>query len=173
LRSCCRFDKEKPRLYAGPLFRNRLDLAEGTYIEKAGHAGVRCDRRRPAADDFLLVVVAGCGGGGGESKGAVGGTLPRCAQPSTPVDLPSSLASFPLPQGGVIDRTRKDVAGNTIHGGYVPGDVEAIRDWYEEHLPKCGYEVKEGDSEEREAEAEFEGHGVDCEGALSLEVALR
>jgi hypothetical protein len=140
---------------------------------------------RPAP--FVLLVIlalAGCGGGGGgESKGSVGGTLPGCANAGSPVELPSSLASFPLPQGGVIDHTRKDVAGNTVYGGFVPGDIEATRDWYEEHLPKNGYEVKEGDSEEHEAEAEFEGHGVearykvrdvgDCDGALSLEVAVR
>ena len=138
---------------------------------------------RPAPFVLLVVVVlAGCGGGGG-SKGSVGGTLPGCAQAGAPVQLPSSLASFPLPDGGVIDRTRKDVAGNTVYGGLVPGDVEATRDWYEENLPKSGYEVKEGDSEEHEAEAEFEGHGVearykirdvaDCDGALGLEVAVR
>ena len=130
---------------------------------------------------LVLLVVAGCGSGG--SKGTVGGTLPSCANAGSPVELPSSLASFPLPKGAVIDRTRKDVAGNTIYGGYVPGDVEATRDWYEENLPKSGYEVREGDSEEHEAEAEFEGHGVEarykvrdvagCDGALSLEVALR
>lgn len=130
---------------------------------------------------FALVVLAGCGGGG--SKGAVGGTLPSCAHGATPVQLPSSLASFPLPEGAMIDHTRKDVAGNTVYGGYVPGDVKATRDWYEENLPKSGYEVREGDSEEHEAEAEFEGHGVEarykvrdiagCDGALSLEVALR
>jgi hypothetical protein len=129
-----------------------------------------------------VVLLAGCGGGGG-SKGKVGGSLPSCVTAAAPVDLPSSLASFPLPEGGVIDRTRKDVAGNTVYGGYVPGDIEATRDWYEENLPKNGYEVREGDSEEHEAEAEFEGHGVearykvrdvaDCDGALSLEVAIR
>jgi hypothetical protein len=133
----------------------------------------------------LLLVAAfllgGCGGGG--SEGTAGGTLPSCANAGSPVKLPSSLASFPLPEGGVIDRTRKDVAGNTVYGGYVAGDVEGTRDWYEEHLPKAGYEVREGDSEEHEAEAEFEGHGVEarykvrdvasCDGALSLEVAIK
>jgi hypothetical protein len=131
---------------------------------------------------FVLLFFAGCGGNGG-SEGTVGGTLPSCANAGSPVQLPSPLASFPLPEGAVIDRTRKDVAGNTVYGGYVPGDVERTRDWYEEHLPKSGYEVKEGDSEEHEAEAEFEGHGVearykvreiaDCEGALAVEVAIR
>jgi hypothetical protein len=131
---------------------------------------------------LVLLALAGCGGNGG-SEGAVGGTLPSCVNAGSPVQLPSSLASFPLPEGAVIDRTRKDVAGNTVYGGYVPGDVEATRDWYEEHLPKSGYEVKEGDSEEHEAEAEFEGGGAearykvrdipDCDGALSLEVAIR
>jgi hypothetical protein len=133
---------------------------------------------------FLVVAVlalAGCGGGG--SKGTVGGTLPDCATAGSAVELPSSLASFPLPDGSVIDHTRKDVAGNTVYGGWISGDVKATRDWFAEELPKNGYEVGEGDSEDHEAEAEFSGHGAearykirdegDCDGALQLEVALK
>jgi hypothetical protein len=99
------------------------------------------------------------------------------------VQLPDELASVPLPEGSVIDHTRKDVAGNTVYGGYVPGDVKATRDWFEKELPKHGYEVGEGDSEDHEAEAEFGGHGSEaaykvrdisgCDGALRIEVALR
>jgi hypothetical protein len=133
---------------------------------------------------FLLaaaLALPGCGGGG--EKGTVGGTLPTCAKAGAPVQLPAELASFPLPDGSVVDHTRKDAAGNTIYGGFVPGDVKATRDWFAEELPKHGYEVGEGDSEDHEAEAEFSGHGSearykvhdigDCDGALRLEVALR
>jgi hypothetical protein len=133
---------------------------------------------------FVLLAVlalAACGGGG--LKGSVGGTLPSCAVAGSPVQLPAELASFPLPQGGVLDKTRKDAAGNTIYTGVVPGDIEATREFYKDELPKNGYTLGAGDSEEHEAESEFTGYGADgrfklndvsgCDGALTIEVALR
>ncbi|MFY9578478.1 MAG: hypothetical protein WAQ33_04065 [Gaiellaceae bacterium] len=138
--------------------------------------------RTPAP--FVLVAVvalAACGGGG--SKGSVGGTLPSCATAGAPVQLPPELAKFPLPEGGVVDKTRKDAAGNTIYEGVVPGDIGATRDFYKAELPRRGYKLGRGDSEEHEAEADFSGRGADahfklhdisgCDGALKLEVALR
>jgi hypothetical protein len=96
---------------------------------------------------------------------------------------PAALADFPLPPGGVLDGTRKDAAGNTVYQGFVPGDIDAAKDYFERELPKHGYTLGEGDSEEDEAEADFTGHGgdghfklsaeSDCDGALRLEVALR
>jgi hypothetical protein len=96
---------------------------------------------------------------------------------------PAGLVDFPLPRGAVLDGTRTDAAGNTIYRGFVPGDVDAARDYFKLELPKHGYTLGEGDSEADEAEADFSGHGVeghfkvsgegDCEGALRLEVALR
>ena len=86
-------------------------------------------------------------------------------------------------KGGVLDKTRKDAAGNTIYAGVVPGDVAPMRDFYKAELPKHGYTLGKGDSESEEAEADFTGHGADghfklrdisgCNGALTLEVALR
>jgi hypothetical protein len=138
---------------------------------------------RPAP--FLLLVVltlAGCGGGA-DSKGTAGGTLPGCAKAGQPVELPAGLKDLPLPDGSVIDHTRKDAAGNTIYGGFVPGDVKGAKEYFEQQLPKAGYDVGEGDSEDHEAEMEFDGHGVEarlkvhdidaCPGALTLEVATR
>ena len=137
--------------------------------------------RAPAPFALLAVVaLAACGGG---SKGSVGGTLPSCASAGAAVQLPTELADFPLPKGGVLDKTRKDAAGNTIYAGVVPGDVAPMRDFYKAELPKHGYTLGKGDSESEEAEADFTGHGADghfklrdisgCHGALTLEVALR
>ena len=138
--------------------------------------------RTPASLLVLAVAaLAGCGGDGG-SAGTVGGTLPACAQAGSAIVLPEGLADFPLPEGGVIDKSRMDAAGNAVFEGYVPGDLEAVRDYYNEQLPKSGYDLGEGDAEEHEAETEFDGHGVegrlklhdisDCDGALTLEVGL-
>ena len=129
---------------------------------------------------LVVVALAGCGGGGG-STGAVGGTLPGCAQAGQSVQLPAALAGLPLPRGSVIDHTREDAAGNTIYGGFVPGDVKGAKEYFERELPKAGYEVGEGDSEDHEAEMEFDGQGAqarlkvhdiaNCPNALTLEVA--
>ena len=129
---------------------------------------------------LVVVALAGCGGGGG-STGAVGGTLPGCAQARQSVQLPDALAGLPLPRGSVIDHTRKDAAGNTIYGGFVPGDVKGAKEYFEQELPKAGYDVGEGDSEDHEAEMEFDGQGAqarlkvhdiaNCPNALTLEVA--
>jgi hypothetical protein len=70
-----------------------------------------------------------------------------------------------------------------VFEGYVPGDLGAARDYFDDELPRRGYDLGEGDSEEHEAETDFAGHGVDgrlklhdvsgCDGALTLEVGLR
>jgi hypothetical protein len=139
----------------------------------------------PAAKPAPLLVLAfalvSCGGEA--SKGSAGGALPGCAQAGTKVDLPAELASVPLPEGSLIDSTREDAAGNTIYQGYIPGDVAGAKDYFEAELPKAGYDVGEGDSEDHEAEMEFDGHSVEarlkvhdidgCDGAVSLSVATR
>ena len=129
---------------------------------------------------LLALAVGGCGGG---SKGSAAGTLPSCATVAAPVPRPSGLADFPVPRGGALDHTRTDAAGNTVYQGLVPGDIVAARDYFNRELPKHGYTLGEGDSEQDEAEADFSGHGVEghfklkdiggCDGALRLEVALR
>jgi hypothetical protein len=113
----------------------------------------------------------------------VGGALPSCAQAGSKVDLPAELASVPLPRGSVIDSTRKDAAGNTIYQGYISGDVTGAKDYFEAELPKAGYDLGEGDSEDHEADLEFDGKGVaarlkvhdiaGCDGALTFAIAKK
>jgi hypothetical protein len=132
---------------------------------------------------LLVVGFALVSCGGEASKGSVGGALPGCVQAGTPVDLPPELASVPLPEGSVIDSTRQDAAGNTIYQGYIPGNVSGAKDYFEAELPKAGYDVGEGDSEDHEAEMEFDGHSVEarlkvhdidaCDGALTLAIAQK
>jgi hypothetical protein len=104
-------------------------------------------------------------------------------QAGTKLDLPAGLASVPLPEGSVIDSTREDAAGNTIYQGYIRGDVAGAKDYFEAELPKAGYDLGEGDSEDHEAEMEFDGHSVEarlkvhdidgCDGALTLAIAKK
>lgn len=132
---------------------------------------------------LLVVAFALVSCGGEASTGSVGGTLPGCAQAGTKLDLPAELASVPLPEGSVIDSTREDAAGNTIYQGYIPGDVIGAKDYFEAELPKAGYDLGEGDSEDHEAEMEFDGHSVEarlkvhdidgCDGALTLAIAKK
>jgi hypothetical protein len=134
---------------------------------------------KPAPFLLALFLLASCGGE--RSKGSVGGALPGCVKAGESIAMPKELESVPLPNGSVIDGTREDAAGNTIFQGYVPGDVRGARDYFEANLPQAGYEVGEGDSEDHEAEMEFDGHGTEarlkvhdvatCDGALTLELA--
>jgi hypothetical protein len=136
---------------------------------------------RPAPLAVVAFALVSCGGEA--SNANVGGTLPGCAQAGAKVDLPAELASVPLPEGSVIDSTREDAAGNTIYQGYIPGDVTGAKDYFEAELPKAGYDLGEGDSEDHEAEMEFDGHDVEarlkvhdmdgCDGALTLAIAKK
>jgi hypothetical protein len=128
---------------------------------------------------FLVGAVAALAACGGSHRSA----LPTCASAGAPVRRPAALVSFPLPSGGVLDSTRKDASGDTVYQGVLPGAIDSTRDYYKRELPKHGYRLGEGDSEEDEAEADFTGHGASghfklntipgCDGALRLEVALR
>jgi len=122
----------------------------------------------------FLLTVAGCGGGSGRSAG---GTLPDCLHAvGTTVEF-----DFPAPEGTVFDKRTHEL-GSTVVEGYVPGELEAVSDYYERELPKSGYELLKGGSEEHEAETNFSGHGVighlklhdidACDGALTIAVAL-
>jgi hypothetical protein len=130
---------------------------------------------------FVVFALAGCGGEKkGDHEGKVAGS---CAIQGKPVALPGALSAFPIPEGGRINATRTDAAGNTIYRGVLPGKLDDLRDFYEAQLPKHAYKLGEGDSEEHEAEADFSGHGgtghfklndlLGCTDAVQLEVALR
>src|SRR5919198_396562 len=135
---------------------------------------------RFAAAPLLLVVLAlsACGSGDGGSKGVAGGTLPSCAQGGAAIAVPPEVDAVPLPRGTVVSGTRKDAAGNTVFLGSIPGDLDAVRDYFRSELPRSGYTLGEGDAEEHEAETEFSGHGIeahlklhdveDCDGVVTL-----
>ena len=128
---------------------------------------------------LAVLAVAACGGESGEA----GGDLPACARAGTPVSLPDAFPrSFPLPEGTVLDRMRSE-SGATVVEGYVPGNLDGVREFMNDELPNAGYELEGGETEEHDAETEFRGNGVegrlklrdisDCEGAVTLAVAVR
>ncbi|HEX9417236.1 MAG TPA: hypothetical protein VF895_11090 [Gaiellaceae bacterium] len=128
---------------------------------------------------FLLGFVAALAfaGCGGESKSSAGGTLPDCVRAGEDV---VDLFELPRPEGTIFDRRGREFGRNVVQG-YVPGDLQGVRDFFQRELPRHGYELGEGDAEEHEAETDFEGNGVkghlklhdiaDCDGAVSISIA--
>lgn len=133
-----------------------------------------------SASLLAVLVVAACGGG---DSGEAGGELPACAAGGNPIQRPNGLPeSFPLPEGTVLDSTRTE-SGATVVEGYVPGDLDGVREFMNDKLPDAGYELEGGETEEHDAETEFRGNGVegrlklrditDCDGAVTFAVAVR
>jgi hypothetical protein len=118
------------------------------------------------------LALAACGGSGTSA----GGTLPGCVHPQGSVD-----GEFPpLPPGSVLDRHHREFGRNVVEG-YIPGDLEAVRDFIRRELPKHGYVLGEGDAEEHEAETDFSGKDIEeghlllrdipgCDGAVSVAI---
>jgi hypothetical protein len=137
----------------------------------------------------LLAVAALFGAATAASALVLGGTgraqdtgLPPCVHARAHVAVPAALAQFPLPAGTVLDRGQARY-GYAIYSGYVPGGINAVRDFLVSRLPAAGYRLGAGDSESAEAEAGYRGHGVrgrwkvravyGCPGALTIQLAVR
>jgi hypothetical protein len=141
---------------------------------------------RTSAVVVLLALAGGCGsdgsGGGGKEARSTVTALPACASAASSRSLPARFPdSFPLPDGAVVRKALDDGRTMTIVA-LVPGDIRAVADSLLEDLPGAGYDLGEGDSEEHEAEAHFDGDGfagffklntiAGCEGANTLAVVL-
>jgi hypothetical protein len=98
------------------------------------------------------------------------------------VALPDAFPElFPLPRGALVRRARDD--GKTMNvEALVPGDIRDVSESLLNGLPRAGYDLGEGDSEQHEAESHFTGKGFagffklntvgGCEGANTLAVVL-
>ena len=129
---------------------------------------------------LLVFAIAGCGGGGGQK---VGGPVPDCVDVVRGKDLATTFPQeFPLPERPVVASEYSE-SGARVTELFIRGELEDARDYYQEELPKAGFELGEGDAEDEEAETEFNGHGFEghlklrtiegCDDALSLRVVLR
>lgn len=107
-----------------------------------------------------LLVPLGCGGGN-ESAGGNAAMVPTCAKTGKRVTRPDELPSdFPLPPGTVITSSGMPYPGQLLIGGVIPFDIQNAAEFFVDELPRAGYELGRGDSEQGEAEAPFTGHGV-------------
>lgn len=112
---------------------------------------------------LLLAVLAGAAGGCGGSDGDAG-ALPACADAGNPVDAPEGLPpELPLPPGLVLTDAQSPAEGDFNLRGVVEGELQDVADFFREELPRKGFEPGEGDQEEHEQEAEFDGHGYEGE----------
>jgi hypothetical protein len=110
------------------------------------------------------------------------GAVPACAKADTTIALPDGFpASFPLPPGTVITSKEERSGGRLIINTVVPGlDVKGVAEFFEQALPKAGFQVTEGESEPGEAEANYAGNGYQgrwkvnaiegCAGAVTLQI---
>ena len=127
-----------------------------------------------------LLLLVGCDDGG--RARTVGGPLPQCTHAGSAVALAASLNDFPLPPGAVIDKSRMDAHGNTVVGGYVRGELDALREYFDDELPKHDYELGRGNAAGDIADRAFAGHGVagtltlraipGCDDALTVQIGL-
>lgn len=103
-------------------------------------------------------LAAGCGGSD-DDRGAVGGSLPDCAQESRRAELPPGLPELPLPPGLVLTHAQRLTTGQFSLRGVVRGDLDDVARFFERRLPESGFALGVGDAEAHEQEAPFTGHG--------------
>ncbi len=125
---------------------------------------------RPLVALALLaaVVLAGCGGGESEEEKAAekqlrasGAPTPVCAdEVSSPEDVPAAFPQdFPLPEGSVVYATQKRSGGRTIVYAVVDMDEKDVLKVMQTDVPAAGFELTEGEVEERDAESNWTGNG--------------
>jgi hypothetical protein len=106
---------------------------------------------------LLATLAAGCGNGDG---GAVGGTLPDCAQESRRADLPAGLPPrLPLPPDLVLTDAQRLATGQFHLRGVVRGDVDDVAEFFKRRLPESGFTLGRGEAEAHEQESPFTGRG--------------
>lgn len=123
--------------------------------------------------------LAGCGGKEESEREAAAGS---CAPIVNVAELPAAFPkSLPLPPGTRF--TSAEDGGKTINAeARLTGTIRGTAQFFLNRLPKAGYDVGEGDSEEHEVESHFTGHGFDgffkantiggCPGKLTLALVL-
>jgi hypothetical protein len=88
-----------------------------------------------------------------------------CPKPAATARMPAGFPeSFPLPAGTVLTIARSyrqpGLPRTLLIQGYAPISFRAAVLYFIRELPRHGYTIGRGDSENREAEASIQGHGV-------------
>lgn len=124
---------------------------------------------------LLLGVLAGCadasaGGAGRDAVGGAGpeeeservGTLPTvdCPDRAEAVDIPADFPA-PLPDGTVVVDVQERGGDRTVITGVVPAAEQDVLVELQRAYPEAGLTLTEGETEERDAESNFEGDGID------------
>jgi hypothetical protein len=141
---------------------------------------------------LLVACVAGCAtpsarsaaeSPAAASTASVPGALPGCAGATTVIERPTDFpARLPLPPGTVIASEERRSGGRIILHTFVPSGIRDVALFFDKELPASGYRQSGGESEEGEAEANFEdaslkgrwrARSIDqCPGAVSLDVLV-
>jgi hypothetical protein len=130
---------------------------------------------RVAVCAAAATLLSSCGGG--ESASA----LPDCAGAAKTIDRPAALPDeFPVPEGTAFVEERSS-GRFTLVDARSPGDLDGVREFFEQELEGSGFRLSGGEAEEHEAETEFEGNGTSgrlvlrsiggCSGAVRVGIA--
>jgi hypothetical protein len=107
-------------------------------------------------------LLGACGGDGDDDRQVTethAEGIPACARAGSPISRPDGLPAELLPPGTVL--TSEDSNSDQIEvRGYIPTTLQQAAKFFAEDLPRRGYRLGEGDSEQDEAEAAFSGKGV-------------
>jgi hypothetical protein len=139
----------------------------------------------PAAALLLAALLRGCGDDGGAAAGsgstargeAAGEEGPGeegeeeggervgtpesvdCPDEATAVELPSDFPA-PLPEGTVVVAVEHRSDDRTVVTGVVPAAEPDVLEELQQAYPDAGLTLTEGETEERDAESNFEGDGL-------------
>jgi hypothetical protein len=82
-----------------------------------------------------------------------------CPADATAVDLPADFPA-PLPEGTVVVHVERRSGDRTVITGVVPSAEKDVLAQLQQAYPKAGLTLTEGETEERDAESNFEGDAV-------------
>jgi hypothetical protein len=122
------------------------------------------------------LLAAGCGSDSGsssadasssaagtaESSGAERSGTPQtvdCPADAVAVDLPADFPA-PLPEGTVVVHVEQRSGDRTVITGVVPAAEKDVLAELQQSYPAAGLKLTEGETEEHDAESNFEGEDV-------------
>jgi hypothetical protein len=89
-----------------------------------------------------------------------GAPTPVCVDQATQAEVPTTFPSaFPLPDDAVVYGAEQRSEGRTIVYAVVDRDVKDVLAQLQQDVPGAGFELTEGEVEERDAESNWTGNG--------------